>query len=67
MSKAAVLGESFRPKNVTGVPSLFGTERCQMGQVRVDMDRTYRLPHLKKGRPSSRQELKGQGTGIEER
>lgn len=47
MSKVAVLGESFRAKNVTGVPSLFGTERCQMGQVSIEMDPMYRSPHLK--------------------
>ena len=49
VAKRAVLGDSFRPKNVSCVPSHFGTGRCQMVQVRrVRLDLSGELLHPSK-------------------
>ena len=48
-TKGAVLGDSFRPKNVPCVPSHFGTGRCQIGQVQgVRLDPSRELMHPSK-------------------
>jgi len=50
-TKGAVLGDSFRPKNVPCVPSHFGPERCQMVQVRrVRLDLSGELVHPSNGK-----------------